>query len=98
MLHRARPSGESGPYRLKVNGWVVGPDHRKGMSNGGSGGIAVEALEVLPHRLEPLDDGVRTWRPTVRLRSHLQVDAVEHRLDSDNYGVELAPLSSDLLL
>ena len=28
MLCHARPSGESIPYRLKVNGWVVGLDHR----------------------------------------------------------------------
>ena len=34
----------------------------------------------------------------VRLRSHLQVDAVEHRLDSGNYGIELAPRCSGNLL
>ena len=60
MLQRACPSGESNPYRLKVNGWIVGPNHRKGVSSGGNNGIAVEALEVLPRRLAPLDDGVRT--------------------------------------
>ena len=56
MLRLAYPSGESGPYRLKVNGWVVGPDHLKGMSNGGNNGVVVEALEVLPCHLAPLDD------------------------------------------
>ena len=60
MLHCACPVGKSNTYRLKVNGWVVGPDHRKGMSNGGNNGVAVEALEVLPHCFAPLDDGVRT--------------------------------------
>ena len=56
---------------MKVNGRVMGPDHRKGVSNGGDDGIVVETLEVLPHRLASIDDGVRTQRPTVRLRSHL---------------------------
>ena len=45
---------------MKVNGRVMGPDHRKGVSNGGDDGIAVEAFEVLPRRLTPIDDGVRT--------------------------------------
>ena len=58
MLRLAHPFAESSPYRLKVNGWIVGPNHRQGMSNGSNNGIAVEALEVLPHRLAPLDDGV----------------------------------------
>ena len=71
MLHLAHPFGESGPYRLKVNGWVVGPDHRKGISNGGNNGVMVEALEVLPRRLALLDDGVRTRWPTIGLRSYL---------------------------
>ena len=61
------------------------------MSNGGNNGIAIEALEVLPCHLTPLDDGVQTQWPTIGLRSHLQVDAVEHRLDSSNNGVELVP-------
>ena len=98
MLHRTCPSGEFGPYRLKVNGWVVGPDHRKGVCNGGDSGITVEAFEVLPRRLAPINDGVWTWWPTVGLWSHLQVDTVKYRLDSDNYGIEFVPLGPSLLL
>ena len=92
VLCHARPSGESSPYRLKVNGWVVGPDHRKGMCNGGDGGITVEAFEVLPHHLAPVDDGVRTRRPIVRLRSCLHVDVVKHQPNFDHHGVEILPL------
>ena len=98
MLRRARPFGKSSPYYLKVNDWVLGSDHCKGVGNGGDGGVAVEAFEVLPRRLVPIDDGVRTRRPTVGQRSHFQVDAVEHRLDSGNYGIELVPLDPGLLL
>ena len=58
----------------------------------------VEAFEVLPRRLVPINDGVWTQRPTVGLRSHLHVDTVEHRLDSSNYGIELVRLGSSLLL
>ena len=58
----------------------------------------VEALEVLPRCLAPFDDGVWTRRPTVGLRSRLHVDVVEHRFDSDNYGIELVPLGLGLLL
>ena len=54
-LRLAQPFGKSVPYRLKVNGWVVGPNHRKGVSSDGNNGIAVE---VLPRRLAPLDDSV----------------------------------------
>ena len=68
------------------------------MCNGGDGGITVEAFEVLPRHLTPIDDGVWTRWLVVGLRSYLEVDAVEHRLDSSNYGIELAPLHSDLLL
>ena len=68
------------------------------MCDGGDGGITVEAFEVLPRRLAPINDGVWTRRPTVRMRSHLQVNVVEHWLDFGNYGVELAPLGSGLLL
>ena len=49
----------------------MGPDHRQGVCNGGDDGVAVEALEVLPRRLAPLDDSVRTRRPTVGLRIRL---------------------------
>ena len=76
MLRLPHSSGESGPYRLKVNGWVVAPNHRKGVSNNGNNGVVVEALEVLPHCLAPLDDGVRTLPPAVGLDSRFQVDAV----------------------
>ena len=54
----AHPFGESGPYCLMVNRFLVGPNHRKGVSNGGNNGIAVEALEILPCHFAPLDDGV----------------------------------------
>ena len=97
-LRLAPPFGESGPYHLKANRLIVGPNHCKGVSNGGHNGITVEALEVLPCRLTPVDEGVWTRWPTVGLRSHLQVNAVEHRLDTGNYGVELAPLGPGLLL
>ena len=92
MLHLACPSGESSPYRLKVNGWVVGPNHRKGVSNSGYDGIVVEAFEVLPRRLAPIDDGVRMRRPVVGLRSCLHVDAIKHRPDSSHHGIEFLPL------
>ena len=65
----AQPFGESNPDRLKVNGWIVGPNHHKGVSSGGCNGIAVEALEVLPCCLAPLDDGVRTLLPVVELNT-----------------------------
>ena len=68
------------------------------MCNGGDDGITVEALEVLPRRLAPFDDGVWTRRPIVGLRSHLQVDAVEHRFNPGNYGIELVPLGLGILL
>ena len=68
------------------------------MGEGGDSGIAVEAFEVLPYRLAPIDEGVWMGRPVVGLRSCLHVDVVEHRLDSGNYGVELTPLGSGLLL
>ena len=97
VLCLAHPFGDSSPYRLKVNGWIVGPNHRKGVSNGGNNDIAVEALEILPRRFAPLDDGVRTRWPTVGLRSRRQVDTVEHRFNSGDYGVELVPLGPGLL-
>ena len=68
------------------------------MCNGGDGGVAVEAFEVLPRLLTPVDDGVWARQPAVGLRSHLHVDIVENQLDSGNYGVKLVPLGSSLLL
>ena len=68
------------------------------MCNGGDDGVVVEAFEVLPCHLAPLDDGVRTWWPIIGLRSHLQVDTVEHQLDPSNYGIEFVPLGPGLLL
>ena len=79
MLHHLCPSGESGPYRLKVNGWVVGPDHLKGVSNGGNNGIVVEALEVLPRRLAPLDDGGHA--PTMEIVSVFKGWTTRLRMD-----------------
>jgi len=40
-------------------------DNHQGMGHDGDSGISVEALEVLPHRLAPVDDGVQTWWPIV---------------------------------
>ena len=54
----------------------MGSNHREDMSSDGHNGVVVEALEVLPHRFAPLDDGVRTLPPAVGLDSRFQVDAV----------------------
>ena len=75
---RTRPSGKSGPYRSKIDGRVVRPDHRQGMCHDEDSGIVVEALEVLPRRVAPVDDGVRTWWPVVGLRSYLHINTVKH--------------------
>ena len=66
------------------------------MHHDGYSGVLVEAFEVLPHRLAPINDGVRTGWPVVGLRSYLHVDAVEHRLDPGNHGVKFPPLGSGL--
>ena len=62
------------------------------MGHGEDSGVAVETFEVLPHRLAPVDDGVRTRWPVVELRSYLHVDAVKHWPDSGHHSVELSPL------
>ena len=54
----AQSFGEPTPYRLKVDGWVMGPNNYEDMSSDGHNGVAVENLEVLPRCLTPLDDGV----------------------------------------
>jgi len=95
LLHHTRPSGESDPYRSKIDGRVMRPDHRQGMGHDGDSGILVE---VLPCHLAPIDDGVQTWWPIVGLRSHLHVDTVEHWLDSGYYSVEFTPLGLCLQL
>ena len=79
LLRRTRPSGESGPYRSKIDCRVVRPDHRQGMRHDGDSDISVEAFEVLPCCLAPVNDGVQMGRPIVRPRSYLHVDTVEHR-------------------
>ena len=66
------------------------------MCNNRDGGVTVEAFEVLPRRLAPIDDGVRTWQPVVGLRSHLHVVTVEHWLDFGYYSVEFTPLGLHL--
>ena len=96
-LRIAQSFGETAPYRLNVDGWVVGSNHRKNMSSDGHNGIAVEDLEVLPRRFAPLDDGVRTLPPAIELSSHFQVDAVKHWLNCNNYSVEVLPLGLGLL-
>ena len=58
----------------------------------------VVTLDILPRRLAPVDDGVWTGWPITGLWSHLHVDAVEHRLDFGNYGVELTPLGPGIQL
>ena len=68
-LRIAQSFGEPTPYRLKVDSWVMGPNHREDMSSDGHNGITVEALEVLPRCLAPLDDGVRTLPPAIGLSS-----------------------------
>ena len=73
-------------------------DYRQGMGHGGDSGIAVEAFEVLPLCLAPVDDGVRTRRPVVGLRSYLHVDVVQHRPNSSQHGIELLPLGLRLQL
>ena len=77
-LHLAQPFGESCSYRLKVSGWIVGPNHNKGVGSGGNNGVAVETLEALPRHLAPFDDDVQAQWPAVGLRNHLWVDVVEH--------------------
>ena len=47
VLYLAHPFGESSPYRLKVSGWIVGPNHSKGMGSGRNNGVMVEAPEAL---------------------------------------------------
>ena len=68
------------------------------MCNGGDDGIVVEAFEVLPRRLAPIDDGVRTRWPIVGLRSYLYIDAVKQWPNSGHHGVELSPLGLCLQL
>ena len=57
-LRIAQSFGEPTPYRLKVDGWVMGSNNCEDMSSDGHNGVAVENLEVLPRYLTPLDDGV----------------------------------------
>ena len=60
LLRRTGPSGEYGPYRLKIDGRVVRLDHCQGMCDDGDRDVSVEAFEVLPRRLASVNDGVRT--------------------------------------
>ena len=92
LFRRTRPSGESGLYRSEIDRRVVGPDHRQGMRHDGDSGVSVEAFEVLPRRLAPVNDGVWMGRPIVGLRSYLHIDTVEHRPDSGHHGVKFSPL------
>ena len=57
-LRIAQSFDEPTPYRLKVDGWVMGPNNYEDMSSDGHNGVTVENLEVLPRFLTPLDDGV----------------------------------------
>ena len=96
-LRIAQSFGEPTPYCLKVDGWVMGPNHRKGVSSDGHNGVEVEALEVLPRCLAPLDDDVRMLSPAVELNTRFQVDAVKHRFNCGDYSVEVIPLGLGLL-
>ena len=62
------------------------------MCHDGDIGVLVEAFEVLLHRLTPINDGVRTGKPVVGLRSYLNVDTIEHRTDSGHHDVKFSPL------
>ena len=75
----------------------MGSNHCEDVCSDEHYGITVEALEVLPHRLAPFNDGVQMWRPAIRLRSRLQVDAVKHRFNCGNYSVKVFPLGPGLL-
>ena len=97
-LRFAQSLGVPAPYRLKVSGWIVGPNHSKGVGSGRDNGITVEALEALPHRLASFDDDVWARRPAVGLRSHFWFDAGEHWVDFGNYGVKFVPLGPGVLL
>ena len=57
-LRIAQSFGEPTPYRLKVDGWVMGSNNCEDMSSDGHNGVTVESFEVLPHCLTPLDDDV----------------------------------------
>jgi hypothetical protein len=57
-LRFAQSFGEPAPYRLKVSGWIVGPNHSKGVSSGGNNCVTVEAFEAIPRRLASFDDDV----------------------------------------
>ena len=57
-LRIAQSFSETTPYRLNVDGWVVGPSNRKDMSSNNHNGVVVEDLEILPRCLAPLDDGI----------------------------------------
>ena len=75
----------------------MGPNHRKGVSSDGHNSVTVEALEVLPRCLAPLDDGVRMLPPTVELNTQFQVNAVKHRFNCSNYSIEVLLLDLGLL-
>ena len=68
------------------------------MCHDGDSDVSVEALEVLPRRLAPINDGIRMGRPIIGLRSYLHVDTVEHRLDSSHHGIKFSPMGLCLLL
>ena len=57
-LRIAQSFGEPTPYRLKIDGWVMGPNNHEDMGSNSHNGITIEDLEVLPCCLAPLDDGV----------------------------------------
>ena len=90
--------GIPAPYRLKVSGWILGPNHSKNVGRGGGNGVVVEALKAFPRRLASFDDDVRACWPAVGLRSRFWFDAVEHWIDSSNYGVKLVALCLGVLL
>ena len=58
LLRHTSPSGKFGPYRSQIDGRVIRLNYCQGMGHGGDSGITVEAFEVLPRHLAPVDDGV----------------------------------------
>ena len=44
-LRMAQSFGEPTPYRLKVDGWVMGPNNHEDMSSDGHNGVALKILK-----------------------------------------------------
>ena len=62
------------------------------MCHDGDSNVSVEAFEVLPRRLAPVNEGVQMGQPIVGLRSYLHIDTVEHWSNFGHHGVKFSPL------